>query len=85
MYNYQKERPKLFTENGLKLLIQVRDNALDLLNEAGAFRADKVWKNCSGDSWMLLAALDYLVEKGEIVRVSHDTIGQHQIFIKGNK
>jgi len=81
-YSYQNEREKLFTEDGVQTLVAIRDKVRKLLEAAGAFRADAAWRGISGDSWTMLAALDYLVERGEIRRVatSPPAAGQHQIF-----
>jgi hypothetical protein len=83
-YNYEKLRPQLFTESGMEILIGIRDEAKRLLNEAGAVRADKAMRTVSGDSWTMCAALDYLVEKGELRRVTTDTMSQYQVFVRGD-
>lgn len=81
-YSYEKERPELFTEFGVKTLTVIRDNAKRLLKVAGAFTAEKAFEGATGSSWTMLAALDYLVEQGEIIRVTApgETWGQHQVF-----
>jgi hypothetical protein len=81
-YDYQTERPKLFTEEGTRILIHVRDAAKKLLSDAGAFKAGKVF--ASGDGWISLAALDYLVETGEIRRIEQGryTAGQDEVYTK---
>jgi len=81
-YDYQKERAELFTEHGVETLTVIRDNAKLLLKAAGAFTAGHAFEKATGSSWTMLAALDYLVEKGEIVRVTRDgdTWGQHQVI-----
>lgn len=81
-YCYETERANLFTEEGVETLTAIRDKAQELLRKAGAFSAGRALGNATGSSWTMLAALDYLVEKGEIVRVTDkdSTWGQHQIF-----
>lgn len=85
-YCYEKEKPSLFTEQGVDTLMRMRDKARALLKEAGAVRADKIM-DAAGPvgSWTMMAALDYMVEKGELRRVSAkgDTWGQHQVFTDG--
>ena len=81
-YEYQREREKLFTESGADMLIIIRDNVNRLLNTAGAFRADASWRGVIGDTWTMLAALDYLVERGEIREISSGTAGQHRVFVR---
>lgn len=81
-YCYEKERPELFTEDGVKTLTVIRDNARMLLDSAGAFTAGNAFRGVAGSSWTMFAALDYLVEQKEIARVTREgeTWGQHQIF-----
>lgn len=83
-YKYEEQRQELFTEQGAQMLIAVRDEAKRLLDTAGAFTAERAMRHAHGDSWTALAALDYLVERGEIKRVTKqgDTWGQHQVFTK---
>ena len=82
MYEYQKEREKLFTEDGLKLLLKIRDKVKELLTEAGAFTMEKAISGQGGSSWMCLACIDYLVEKEEIREVTAlgSCAGQNRIF-----
>ena len=86
-YCYEEERANLFTEDGVEMLTAIRDKARELLRKAGAFSAGHAMESVAGSSWTMLAALDYLVEKGEIVRVTdkHATWGQHQIFTSPNQ
>jgi hypothetical protein len=81
-YCYETERANLFTEDGVETLTAIRDKARELLKRAGAFSAGHAMENATGSYWTMLAALEYLVEKGEIVRVTDkdSTWGQHQIF-----
>ncbi len=83
-YNYQTERPKIFTESGTEMLFQIRMNTKELLSLAGAVRFLEATKNVTGDSWTMIACIDYMVEKGEICEIPQGNIwGQHRIFING--
>lgn len=83
-YVYQEIRPKLFTEDGVRILLQVRETVSRLLPLAGAARAMEIWSGMTDDTWMLLAALDYLVELGDIIEITGEGIAaQHRIFIAG--
>ena len=85
-YSYREEKPNLFTEQGVEMLTRMRDKAMELLQVAGAVRADKIIEAAGGgSSWTMLAALDYMVEKGDLRRVTTDgqTWGQHQVFVSG--
>lgn len=79
MYSYTTERPKLFTEDGVRMLLTIRDNMRKLCKESGAVRFFEAMT--TGDSWMQLACADYLVERGDIRRVTTDTAGQDQVFV----
>ena len=86
-YNYEAEKvTTLFTDDGQRLFLKIRDNANELLETAGAFQAQKAWKGCAGSAWTMLASLDRLVELGEIERVNRKrTASQHMIYIRANK
>lgn len=83
-YDYQKQRKEIFTEYGVQLLTQMRDNVHKLLNNSGAFTVDKVIYGLTGDSWTMLAVLDYLEEQGEIVKVSNKGYAQYHVYTKTN-
>jgi hypothetical protein len=87
MYTYETEKPKLFTDDGQRLFLKIRDHVKNLLEEAGAFRMGKALdaEGVSGDSWQMLACVDRLLELGEIVECKHPNIdaGQNRIFTDG--
>lgn len=82
MYNYQKEKEKIFTEQGQEMFIKIRDKAKALLTVAGSFRMDAVMSVASGDTWMMLACVDRMIELGELNEVTkgQNVAGQHRIF-----
>lgn len=84
MYNYQTEKKRLFTEEGQEMFIKIRDKAKALLEVAGCFRMDAVMKT-TGDTWMMLACVDRMVEMKEIVEVTAGQMvaGQNRIFTAG--
>jgi hypothetical protein len=83
-YQYQVERPKLFTEDGQRMFLAIRDRAAQLIAEAGAVRLDKAIASQCGDSWVMLACMDRLVELGELREVTEpDSVpGQHRVFVR---
>ncbi len=82
MYNYETEKPKLFTEDGQVMFLKVRDQVKKLLAEAGAVRAQEAWKGVCGDSWHMLACLDRLVELREIRELfDHSVPAQYRVFV----
>lgn len=86
MYDYQKERADIFTEQGQKMFTAIRDTSRKLFAYSGAAISGEMM-DCAGDSWTMLACIDYLVEIGEILEVKnpHSSAGQHRIFIKKGK
>jgi hypothetical protein len=80
-YTYEKYRANVFTEDGQKTFLHIRDRAKHLLREAGAVRVSEAIKGASGDSWTMLACIDRMVELGELVELPRDCWGQHRVFI----
>lgn len=86
-YDYAKERPELFTEDGQRVLLAVRDAAFDLISTAGAVRAAEVMDVAvkrlgAASSWTMLAALDRLVEIKDLVQVYDGGWAQHRVFCR---
>ena len=83
-YNYQKQRPHIFTEQGVRDLITVRGTVSNCIAIAGCVRMDKAISRLTGGAWNMLAIVDYLVEVGELreVFVGQNVTGQHRIFMR---
>lgn len=80
-YQYETEKPKLFTEEGQVGFLKTRDKVNELLKVAGAVRLQEAMS--TGDSWEQLARFDRLVELGEIREITDDDVaGQHRVFVK---
>ena len=80
-YDYTNERKFVFTEVGIVTLLKIRDRVQKLLLASGAVREQEIHSAMSGDSWQLLACVDYLVERGEIRRVHAEGVRQHNVYI----
>jgi ABC-type dipeptide/oligopeptide/nickel transport system ATPase component len=81
-YDYQTERPKLFTEDGLDTFLRVREAVKMLTAKAGACTISAAVGNSGcGDSWTMLAALDLMKERGEITIIQRDTSTQKWIIV----
>lgn len=81
-YEYEKERPSVFTDEGQRKFLKIRDRAFSLCKTAGVARMEEIISGSLGDSWQLLACVDRLVEIGdlrEIQQVGY-VAGQHRIF-----
>ena len=82
-YDYQKERPGLFTDEGQRMLLRVRDRAQRLLRESGAVRLQEMIKGETGSSWQMMACADRLVELGELREIEQAGYvpGQYRLFV----
>jgi hypothetical protein len=75
-YSYAKERPALFTDLGVDTLIRTYGAVVAQSSEF--FRTQDVLT--SGDTWTMLAALDYLQERGMIRLIQKGTTGQRDVW-----
>jgi hypothetical protein len=82
-YKYEAMRDELFTEVGVELLMKIRDNSNKFLFTAGAFTVEKVLRTITGDTWLMLAALDYMEERREIKKVYEPSNTQNWVYTKG--
>ena len=83
MYNYENEKPNLFTEDGQLLFIEIRDRVKGLIKLAGAVNMEKAIQGSSGSSWTMLACVDRMVEIGELKELTTDNAGwaQDRVFV----
>ncbi len=82
-YNYKTEREQLFTEEGQRLFLKIRDQVNYHLKESGAIRADKAFKGLAGDSFQFHACLDRMIELGELQLLSSDNVwSQYKVYTK---
>jgi len=82
-YDYKTERPNVFTEEGQRMFLKIRDRAKELIRMAGCARSQEMMSGVCGSSWTMLACIDRLVELGEIVEILPDgkeQMGQYRIF-----
>jgi hypothetical protein len=82
-YDYQTQRANVFTEDGQKMFLAIRDKANELLAKSEAVTSGKLLCT-TGDTWDMMACVDRLVELGELLEVPnpHSRAGQHRIFIR---
>ncbi len=83
MYDYNVEKKKIFTDEGQREFLKVRDKARQLLDEGGAFMMFSALTDISGDtSWTMMAYVDRLVELGEIREITKPGVaGQDRVFV----
>lgn len=87
MYDYQKEKQYLFTDEGQRKLLAVRDRVQFLILQAGAVRMQEAISDTTGSIWLALACVDRIVELGEIreIKQAAEVAGQHRVFVSTGK
>jgi len=87
MYVYTEQREKLFTDEGQRMFLMVRDKAKAFLKSSGAFRVSEMCIITGiTDCWTVIASIDRLVELGEIWEVlQRDVVSQDRIFTATGK
>lgn len=70
-YRYLDHRQKMFTDEGQRLLLDVRDATFDLLETSGAAKVEAIIDEAAGtlgavDSWEVLTCVDRLIEIGDL-------------------
>lgn len=87
-YDYATQRPRIFTEDGVALLLTIRDHARVLLDTAGAVQMNALIAHSSGDAWDMLACVDFMCERDELVELTKlqaGVAGQHRVFVRGHR
>lgn len=86
MYNYYDMKPKIFTQDGTHMLMTISKTVRDVIHCAGAFKLLSAFKKVSGDSWTMIACVDYLVESKFLKEINYGApSGQDRIFVAGDK
>ena len=68
------------------MFLGLRDKTREMLRVSGAVRMEEVQNAapCGGDSWMMIACFDLMVERGDIRRVDDPKLGfatQHRVYV----
>tara|TARA_R110000744_G_scaffold368381_1_gene478245 strand:+ start:53 stop:313 length:261 start_codon:yes stop_codon:yes gene_type:complete len=84
MYDYESNKAHMFTEDGQKMFLSIRDRTNRLIDVAGAVSMGMAISGETGISWHMIACVDRLVELGEIheVEMTHPVRGQNRLFFK---
>lgn len=82
-YDYQTEKHYLFTEDGSRNFLKVRDRVQICLKECGAVRMQEAIRVIGGGDWSRMACMDRLVELGEIIELKIEGYvpGQYRTFV----
>lgn len=79
-YNYERQKKELFTDEGQRMFLKIRDRVHALLKKAGAFRQQEAISGSGGDSWTMIACIDRLVELGEIEEIPRECWTQYKVY-----
>lgn len=82
MYKYTEQKQNLFTDNGQRLFLSIRDATHRMIKQSGAVMSGQIMDKHTGDCWDMLACMDRMIELGEIREVTNDSVaGQHRVFV----
>ena len=82
-YDYESVKNKIFTDQGQKNFLKIRDHVNKILDIAGAISMAKAVTPLCGNSWEITANIDRMVELKEIKEITNsNVVGQDRIFIK---
>ena len=83
MYDYSVEKPRIFTDEGQRVFLKVRDHVRECLDKSGAVSMGNAMIGAGGgDSWLMMAYVDRMVEIGELLELTRgDVPGQDRVFV----
>lgn len=85
-YRYEDFKPRIFSEEIQGTFLRIRDRVGVLLEEAGAVSMQKLLNvpGVLGDTWLMMACVDRLIELGEIREVKRTpaVMAKYRIFVR---
>ena len=83
-YQYDEMKGDLFTDEGQRYFLKIRDEVSRLLKTSGAFLMGNV---INGDDWLTMSCVDRMVELGEIAEIPQlePMFGQDRVFVSKTK
>jgi len=89
MYDYEMQKSELFTEQGQKLFLAIRDQVADKLSVSGAVTMGAAISLPPGigaaNSWEMMACVDRLAELDELWEIPTSGSAQRRVFVKGRE
>lgn len=81
-YSYQTTKERLFTDQGQRTFLKVRDYINKIIAASGAIRMQEVFHSAGGDSDVLMACVDRMVELGELYEIKYEhPSAQYRVFM----
>lgn len=81
-YSYDDMKQNLFSDEGQRMFLAIRDRFQSLTSATGACTVAHVIKKQSGDSFLMLACCDRLVELGEAEYLNTSRSFQERVLIR---
>lgn len=82
MYNYEAEKAFVFTDEGQRKFLEIRDRVKGLLAASGTVRLGEAIRGTTGSNWEAMACVDRLVELGELREIAQPSCAaQNRIFV----
>jgi len=86
-YDYQIQRKELFSDEGQRLFLAVRNGVCSIIGKSGAITMGKAMAVKVGmgyDGWTFMACIDRMVELGELREIAPSgPRGQDRVFVEG--
>lgn len=85
-YRYEDLKASIFSEQGQRMFLSIRDQVRRHLRESGAVMMEHAISGQTGGSWEMLACVDRMVELGELWELEFPNgtpAGQHRVFVSG--
>lgn len=83
MYKYEDYKDKLLSIEGTEMFFNVKKRIDNFLSLSGAFKIENVITKMSGDSWLIMACVDRLVEIAYLKELTDKNVmGQNRVFVK---
>lgn len=78
MYNYEEMKSEVFKEENQEMFLKILENSKTLIEQAGVATLGKIISKVCGDSFVMLACVDRLVEIGKLKEVKQAVAVQAQ-------
>lgn len=80
-YNYETMKPEIFTESGQRILDEIKSNIKGYKSVGlRSVTVSNLIKGVCGDSWVMLACVDYLEELNRIQLIEEGSMIQFNLY-----
>ena len=84
MYDYNIEKPRIYTDQGIATLLKIRDRFAHHFETSGSVKLINVINDITGSNWFHIACVEYLAEIGDIIEITNKEkcATQDRVFVK---